>query len=222
MKRRILPFTLLAVSLLSCNQVQLRSDISDFIASFSLVSSLEKYRESRYLLTITSVEGSDTIYQEDNFSFNVKDDENITYKFTSVKKKNGEVLSSINEEIKKSGDEYYYYKNDEDPIEKTVSEIKNDYIKKFFYKNSSLDIYTQGMYIADWLKSVIVDIQDCVTINQEKRQLTYNKPRELKDNELDFEEIMVVDSLGMIVTTDIVLYHPQATRTTHIEVYNFE
>lgn len=222
MKRRILPFTLLAVSLLSCNQVQLRSDISDFIASFSLVSSLEKYRESRYLLTITSVEGSDTIYQEDNFSFNVKDDENITYKFTSVKKKNGEVLSSINEEIKKSGDEYYYYKNDEDPIEKTVSEIKNDYIKKFFYKDSSLDIYTQGMYIADWLKSVIVDIQDCVTINQEKHQLTYNKPRELKDNELDFEEIMVVDSLGMIVTTDIVLYHPQATRTTHIEVYNFE
>ena len=222
MKRRILPFTLLAVSLLSCNQVQLRSDISDFIASFSLVSSLEKYRESRYLLTITSVEGSDTIYQEDNFSFNVKDDENITYKFTSVKKKNGEVLSSINEEIKKSGDEYYYYKNDEDPIEKTVSEIKNDYIKKFFYKDSSLDIYTQGMYIADWLKSVIVDIQDCVTIDQEKHQLTYNKPRELKDNELDFEEIMVVDSLGMIVTTDIVLYHPQATRTTHIEVYNFE
>lgn len=222
MKRRILPFTLLAVSLLSCNQVQLRSDISDFIASFSLVSSLEKYRESRYLLTITSVEGSDTIYQEDNFSFNVKDDENITYKFTSVKKKNGEVLSSINEEIKKSGDEYYYYKNDEDPIEKTVSEIKNDYIKKFFYKDSSLDIYTQGMYIADWLKSVIVNIQDCVTIDQEKHQLTYNKPRELKDNELDFEEIMVVDSLGMIVTTDIVLYHPQATRTTHIEVYNFE
>lgn len=222
MKRRILPFTLLAVSLLSCNQVQLRSDISDFIASFSLVSSLEKYRDSRYLLTITSVEGSDTIYQEDNFSFNVKDDENITYKFSSVKKKNGEVLSSINEEIKKSGDEYYYYKNDEDPIEKTVSEIKNDYIKKFFYKDSSLDIYTQGMYIADWLKSVIVDIQDCVTIDQEKHQLTYNKPRELKDNELDFEEIMVVDSLGMIVTTDIVLYHPQATRTTHIEVYNFE
>lgn len=222
MKRRILPFTLLAVSLLSCNQVQLRSDISVFIASFSLASSLEKYRESRYLLTITSVEGSDTIYQEDNFSFNVKDDENITYKFTSVKKKNGEVLSSINEEIKKSGDEYYYYKNDDDPIEKTVSEIKNDYIKKFFYKDSSLDIYTQGMYIADWLKSVIVDIQDCVTIDQEKRQLTYNKPRELKDNELDFEEIMVVDSLGMIVTTDIVLYHPQATRTTHIEVYNFE
>ncbi len=222
MKRRILPFTLLAVSLLSCNQVQLRSDISDFIASFSLVSSLEKYRESRYLLTITSVEGSDTIYQEDNFSFNVKDDENITYKFTSVKKKNGEVLSSINEEIKKSGDEYYYYKNDEDPIEKTVSEIKNDYIKKFFYKDSSLDIYTQGMYIADWLKSVIVNIQDCVTIDQEKHQLTYNKPRELKDNELDFEEIMVVDSLGMIVTTDIVLYHPQATRTTHIEVYNYE
>lgn len=222
MKRRILPFTLLAVSLLSCNQVQLRSDISDFIASFSLVSSLEKYRESKYLLTITSVEGSDTIYQEDNFSFNVKDDENITYKFTSVKKKNGEVLSSINEEIKKSGDEYYYYKNDEEPIEKTVSEIKNDYIKKFFYKDSSLDIYTQGMYIADWLKSVIVNIQDCVTIDQEKHQLTYNKPRELKDNELDFEEIMVVDSLGMIVTTDIVLYHPQATRTTHIEVYNFE
>lgn len=222
MKRRILPFTLLAVSLLSCNQVQLRSDISDFIASFSLASSLEKYRESRYLLTITSVEGSDTIYQEDNFSFNVKDDENITYKFTSVKKKNGEVFSSITEEIKKSGDEYYYYKNDEDPIEKTVSEIKNDYIKKFFYKDSSLDIYTQGMYIADWLKSVIVDIQDCVTIDQEKHQLTYNKPRELKDNELDFEEIMVVDSLGMIVTTDIVLYHPQATRTTHIEVYNFE
>ena len=222
MKRRILPFTLLAVSLLSCNQVQLRSDISDFIASFSLASSLEKYRESRYLLTITSVEGSDTIYQEDNFSFNVKDDENITYKFTSVKKKNGEVLSSINEEIKKSGDEYYYYKNDEDPIEKTVSEIKNDYIKKFFYKDSSLEIYTQGMYIADWLKSVIVDIQDCVTIDQEKHQLTYNKPRELKDNELDFEENMVVDSLGMIVTTDIVLYHPQATRTTHIEVYNFE
>lgn len=222
MKRRILPFTLLAVSLLSCNQVQLRSDISDFIASFSLVASLEKYRESRYLLTITSVEGSDTIYQEDNFSFNVKDDENITYIFTSVKKKNGEVLSSINEEIKKSGDEYYYYKNDEDPIEKTVSEIKNDYIKKFFYKDSSLDIYTQGMYIADWLKSVIVDIQDCVTIDQEKHQLTYNKPRELKDNELDFEEVMVVDSLGMIVTTDIVLYHPQATRTTHIEVYNFE
>lgn len=222
MKRRILPFTLLAVSLLSCNQVQLRSDISDFIASFSLVSSLEKYRESKYLLTITSVEGSDTIYQEDNFSFNVKDDENITYKFSSVKKKNGEVLSSINEEIKKSGDEYYYYKNDEEPIEKTVSEIKNDYIKKFFYKDSSLEIYTQGMYIADWLKSVIVNIQDCVTIDQEKHQLTYNKPRELKDNELDFEEIMVVDSLGMIVTTDIVLYHPQATRTTHIEVYNFE
>ncbi len=222
MKRRILPFTLFAVSLLSCNQVQLRSDISDFIASFSLASSLEKYQESSYLLTITSVEGNDTYYQEDNFSFNVKDVENITYKFTSIKKKNAEVTYSLSEEIKRSGDEYYYYKNDETPVEKTVGEIKNDYIKKFFYKDSSLDVYTQGMYIADWLKSVLTSIQDCVTIDQEKHLLTYNKPRELKDNELDFEEVMVVDKLGMIVTTDIVLYHPEATRTTHIEVHNFE
>ena len=222
MNRRILAYSFIAVLLLSsCNKNQtLRSDISDFIASFSIRKSIDTYLEAGYIRTDESIEDKGTILATETFNFNVKDPDNMTYDFHYVEKLNDVITNEKTEQILKVGESYFYYLNDDDPLQISEESVKNDYIKKFFYKSSIDESYYKGMYAGDMLISVIYDIQDCVTIDIENKLLVYSKPRDLKDSDLDFEQILKVNELGMTVSDDTVIYGPNSTQTTHIEVYN--
>ena len=144
----------------------------------------------------------------------------MTYDFHYVEILNGVITEEKTEQILKNGESYLYYLNSDDPIQISEEAVKNDYIKKFFYKSSIDESYYKGMYAGDMLISVIYDIQDCVTIDTENKLLVYSKPRDLKDSDLDFEQILKVDELGMTVSDDTIIYGPNSTQTTHIEVYN--
>ena len=84
MKRRIIALFLCAIPLLtSCRKTpSLRSDIAQFVASFSLNEARKTYLESGYERVDISYEQDKTIRAIETLDFNIKDLENISYSYS--------------------------------------------------------------------------------------------------------------------------------------------
>ena len=105
MKQRFIALTLSAVSILvSCGkQKELRSDISYFIASFSVAEAMKTYQRADYQRD--DYEGN--VHSIETMSFDVRDLENIEYHYRIEKYVGGEI-DKIDDEILTKEEENYY------------------------------------------------------------------------------------------------------------------
>ncbi len=218
MKRRIFALFITAISLLtSCQKgPSLRSDIAKFIASFSLKDARAVYLEAGSFRT--DLEGD--VYVEERYDFNIKDLSIVSYSYSKKTYRSGVLSEEVIAYTEKVEDKYIYHYSGYEDVTYTAVSIVNNLVTKFFYTASLDEIHQGGMYVGDTLKSVLNQIQDCVSIDEENDLLIYNKPSTIQDTPLEFEQTMVVDSLGMLVSNDAVSTNGTTTRTTHIEVYN--
>ena len=222
MKRRFFTPLLVVISLLtSCNDRTLRSDIKEFIASFSISEARSHYLESGYVEEITSVNQTTTTRVREEFNFNIKDLENITYSHTYVRYDNDELIESHDRRVIKK-EEQYYLVYDEQESEITSQNIISLYITMFFYRSSLEEYYSIGMYIGDTIKTIIYDMQDFVTIDNEANTFTYDIPFGVQKDQAgyDFEEILVVDQYGMVKSCNIRQTNTIVELTKSITVYN--
>ena len=84
MNRRLLILPLVAISLLSsCSKVpDLRSDIAEFITSFSYDSARKNYLEAHYTrVDISHESNGDVLTINTEMSFNMIDMDNLTYEY---------------------------------------------------------------------------------------------------------------------------------------------
>lgn len=168
MKRKIFAISLVAVSLLtSCGRRQLRGDIANYIASFSYERSLETYQEAKYNKETIKVENGVNTRTTEEFYFNKKDANNLQYHKYQKIYENDILTHEYNEDIIKRSEEYYFVK-DEVEVLKTSSECL-DIMNKFFYTTeSSIDSKAYGMYYGDLIYEIIYDVQDFVSIEEDK------------------------------------------------------
>lgn len=195
------------ISLLaSCGETRpLRSDIQEFIASFSIKEARKEYLESNYIRTDLYHEPDQEIKTIMEVSFNIKDQKNATYEYT-YRKYVDDVLDTENSrhtEIHKGESGYIVNK---DGVESTITyeELDQNYVRHFFYRTDVADVHSIGMYMADVLREKLPYIQDYVTVDFEAKTLTYEVPFGVEKNVegYDFNEILVVNSLGMLVSFD--------------------
>lgn len=227
MKRRIFALTLTAISLLSsCSNVpELRSDIAEFITSFSYAEARKKYQEARYIRKDISHEASGEIITiEEEMYINVKDENNLGYDFKYKKFTATQVIEEKHNYVEKNGENYlYHYTGGDSPVTRTAEEIKYPLISGFFYKQEFESIHTLGMYVGDHLLEVLPYIQEYVTINNTDKTLTYDipldAPKDAKD--YNFEELLVVDELGMTMSCDIYQTNGITSLKTSISVTNY-
>ena len=219
MKRRFIAILLPVISLLtSCAKNNVRSDISEFIASFSIDLAKQNYPAASYSREDISIENGVTSKIVTTMSINRQNNDNLAYDYQKITYEGEQENSNIHRYIEKNNDKYFYI-SESDPIEKTSAEV-DALIDNFFYTSSSEGIYTGGMFMGDAFREILPDIQDLVTIDSENKLLVYSYVNPMKDGdkEVTITQTVTLDEYGMLVKEDLQKTSDLGVYETHIEV----
>lgn len=190
------------VLLLSSCAKELRSDIKEFVASFSLSESMSTYKHAGY--TSVKISEVDGVKTEENISlsFNTLDEENLTYSFTKKTKINDGEENIFQKFLTKNDGKYFLNETDKEPVEYSIDQI-NLLVQEFFYKNVMYEgtYHCNGMYYGDLILETIQELQGFVEINQEKEWYIFSHKTSGKVDGKDssVEQYYSVNKLGMLV-----------------------
>ena len=221
--KKLFGLTILPILLLSsCNQRSLRSDIKEFIASFSLNESIETYKEAGYESSETVLINDKLTTVTETMDFNIKDENNITYSYTHKEYENLE-LKVDNYASLTTIDGRYYYKSNSIEKEMTSKEV-TELIRSFFYKtdNGEIQYHNNGCYYGDIVKDSSLAFQDYITIDNEAHLLTVHYEFYDKKDKATIKQNIVVNSLGMLEENHAEIYTDTASSITDIKVYKVE
>ena len=202
MKLRKIVTSLFMVLLLSSCAKELRSDIKEFVASFSLSESMSTYKHAGY--TSVKISEVDGVKTEENISlsFNTLDEENLTYSFTKKTKINDGEENIFQKFLTKNDGKYFLNETDKEPVEYSIDQI-NLLVQEFFYKNVMYEgtYHCNGMYYGDLILETIQELQGFVEINQEKEWYIFSHKTSGKVDGKDssVEQYYSVNKLGMLV-----------------------
>ena len=223
MKLRKLFVVISTVTLLaSCSQNNLRSDIAEFIASFSLEDSIKAYLEAGYIETKIATENDTVTKTVLKFDFNVKDALHPQYKKVTSTFINENLEKEVVEEIKEENDKFYFYQTGEETSEYSLEQV-HSLVEKFFYQKVEYEtIHLYGMYYGDYIKQIVTVLQSLVTIDTERDLYCYSANRTyLNDKNIKVfeEQSYEVNRLGMLTKNDLVRSTDSLSVVTHIETY---
>ena len=216
MKRRYIALLIPTISLLtSCMKSPLRSDIIEFIASFSIELAMQNYTHATYTREDISIENDVTSIIVKEMTIN-RDD--LAYDYIEKTHEEDEETSSVHRYIEKREEKYFYITESEE-TERSKEQV-NDLINNFFYTSSKEGIYTGGMFMGDAFREILPDIQDLVTIDSENKLLVYSYVNKMKDDnkEVVITQTVTLDEYGMLVKEDLEKTSDLGIFKTHIEV----
>lgn len=224
MKKKCLLSLIFVGLLTSCNKVTLRSDIAKFIASFSLENSILEYQEAGYLKVTTAVDNFQTIVITEKFDFNSKDVNHPEYKKEVIRKVNDVTESDLVEYLTDNFDGTFTFHKSDDTIETYSLLQAHQLIEKFFYTKVELDgkYHSGGMYYGDALNNTAKSLQNGITIDQENQILKLDVTQKGYIEEgilVDARIIYNVNSLGMILTNNIIMQNDNIKVTTDLSTY---
>lgn len=202
MKLRKIVTSLLMVLLLGSCAKALRSDIKEFVASFSLSESMSTYKHAGY--TSVKVSEVDGVKTEENISltFNTLDAENLAYTFTKKTKINDGEENIFQKFLTKNDGKYFLNETDKEPVEYSVDQI-NLLVQEFFYKDVLYEgtYHCNGMYYGDLILETVQELQGFVEINQEKQWYIFSHTTSGKVDGKDssVEQYYSVNKVGMLV-----------------------
>ena len=219
MNRRFITIIIPVISLLSaCAKNSLRSDIQEFIASFSIDSAVTNYHSAMYTREDISTENNITSKVVITMSINRQNQEDLAYDYTKITYEDNVEKSNVHRYVVKNNEKYFYVTED-DSSERTKEQV-NDLIDNFFYTSSKEGIYTGGMFMGDAFREIIPDIQDLVTIDSENKLLVYSYVNVMRDEEKEvtITQSVTLDQYGMLVKEDMQKTSDLGAYETHIEV----
>ena len=219
MKRRFIAIIIPVISLLtSCAKNNLRSDIVNFIASFSIDLAIENYPVASYTREDISIENDVTSKVIKKMSINRADKNDLAYDYQEFTYENEIEKSNVHRYIEKN-EEKYFYVTENDSFEKSKSQV-NELIDSFFYTSSTEGIYTGGMFMGDAFREILPEIQDLVNIDSENKLLVYSYVNLMQDEnkEVKIEQTVTLDQYGMLVKEDLKKTSDLGVYETHIEV----
>lgn len=205
MKKKFIVLITIVSLLPACgqNRVKLRSDIEEFIASFSLEKAMETYAKVEFeekTVHHNYKDGGDV--KTDilkTISFDYSDAHNIEYLEKTITKVNDVQTEEKIDHIITNEDKYYLTSGD---ITKEISaDETNNYFVKFFYTTTQNDgrYHSGGMYYGDYLTDISCVLQDYVTIDMENSLYIYDYSFETASKTELRKQKYSVNSIGMIV-----------------------
>ena len=223
MKVRNASLALVALALLtSCKKVQIRSDIANFIASFSLEDSVKAYLEGGYdQVSITTI-GNEVTKEIIHFSFNVKDNTKPEYQKSVTTYKNDVLEKEVKEEIIIIDNKYYFI-DENGQVEYTLEDCHKK-VEKFFYEEESFEgtYHSRGMYRGDYIKQGIEYFQPYATVSEDQSLLTFDIKEESFDEngfKYTLNSVYSVNTLGMLVEQNVTGVKEGTTKTLNLKVY---
>ena len=219
MKRRFAAVLIAVISLLtSCGKNNLRSDITKFIASFSITNAVENYPKGSYERVDISEENGSIFKVVTTLKMNRENAENLVYDSLKISYENDVQTTCIHHFVERKEDKYFYLDGVSE-VEKSSEEVIS-LTNEFFYTSSTEGIYTGGMFMGDAFREILPNIQDNVTIDSENKLLVYSYVNHMKEKnkEVTITQTMVIDEYGMLVKDDMVKVSEQGKFETHIVV----
>ena len=219
MKRRFVAIIIPVISLLTaCARSNIRSDIKEFIASFSIDLAVENYQVASYSREDISIENEVTSKIVTTMSIDRKNKDNLAYDYQTITYENNDVKNQEHRYIEKNNEKYFYY-TEEGNYEQTSEQV-DSLINGFFYTSSKEGIYTGGMFMGDAFREILPNIQDLVTIDSENKLLVYSYVNVMneKNKEVRIEQTVTLDEYGMLVKEDMKKTSDLGVYETHIEV----
>lgn len=197
-KLYILPLLALLSSCVS--SIPLRSDIREFIASFSLEESINTYLEGGY-------DRHEIVYRDNvktetyiEVDFNIKNVNHPTYTYVETIYKDDALDRTTNRQLVYE-DEKIFYESEEGKTEYNLSQCRK-LINTFFYTQTSIDgmYHSNGMYFGDYLVEMSRDIQNFVTINSDKTKYIFHREHTGMENGVSatIKQDYSVNTLGML------------------------
>ena len=219
MKRRFIITLIPVISLLTaCAKNNVRSDILNFIASFSIELATENYPVASYSREDISIENDVTSKILTTMSIDRENQEELAYDYRITTYENNVEKTNYHRYIEKRENQYFYI-TENNSAEKSKEEV-NKLINTFFYTSTTEGIYTGGMFMGDAFREIIPDIQDLVTIDSENKLLVYSYVNIMNDDnkEVKIEQTVTLDQYGMLVKEDMKKTSDLGVFETHISV----
>ena len=203
MKLRYLAASLLTMSLLSsCAKKELRSDIKDFVASFSLSESMLAYKHAGYTSEKESFIDGVKTNENTTLNFNILDEENPEYHLKTITKTNDEDEKVYEKFLSKNEEKIYLNETEKEPVEYSINDVKL-LVQDFFFTEVLLEgtYHCYGMYYGDLVLETARDFQEFVTIDQENElyELHYFTKGKGNGKPSTLEQYYSVNKLGMLV-----------------------
>ena len=203
MKLRFIASSLLLMSLLSsCGQKELRSDIKDFVASFSLSEAMSNYKHAGYNNDKVTFKDGTKTEEKVTLEFNILDEENPSYNLTKKTKINDEEETIYQKYLTKDENKFFIYETSVDPYECSINDVKN-LIRNFFYTKVMYEgtYHSDGMYYGDLVLETVRELQEFVTIdgNNSLYEFYHYTEGKVEGKDAKIEQYYSVNKQGMLV-----------------------
>lgn len=186
----------------ACSKVNIRSDIKDFVASFSLVDSIATYKEAGYVSVTHTFKNNTLTVENITLNFNIKDIDNPLYEYTKSTKV-GDEEEKISRKFLEKVDEKIYFVEDESRKEILSEQEIIDIIQPFFFASYDAEsrYHSEGMYYGDLVLATVKDLQGYVTISEDKSlyEFDYSITQKVDAGDYTVHTYYSVNKLGMMV-----------------------
>ena len=223
MKRRLFALLLASTLLTSCANNGLRSDIAEFIASFSLDSCYEEYRHATYERKMTMVEGETSTITVEVFTFDNTIGEHPQYEKSKVEYVNGQKTYNYLQYLSEEDNIFYLNTIENDHEEKVAKSLEDchEIVKNFFFTQTEIDgsVHLRGMYYGDYIKQTATAYQNYVTISDDLYvfEANYNKTISEGNYVATYQKYRV-NSFGMLVDNYLTQVNDEKSIITEINV----
>ena len=203
MKRRVFLLLLLPlVCVTSCKQKELRKDIADFIANFSLEAAVQAYKVVEMNKVLTVNDGNKITVTNEKISFDVSDINTPQYTHTTEVYENETLIKTSMESLVYENDELYYQVADKKYA--YTLEQGHSLIEKFFYTETALDgsYHNGGYYYGDVIAHSCYDYQNQITIDQENNLFIQEGSTTSSSDGVNVKRTskVIVDKVGMLIS----------------------
>ena len=191
------------VSLLSsCKQKELRSDIKEFVASFSLSEAMSTYKHAGYTDEKETFKDGVKTIEKVTLEFDISDIENPLYNYQKITKINEEEETTYNKYLMKEENKIFLVETDKEKVEYSTSQISL-LIQDFFYTKTMYEgsYHCNGMYYGDLIVETVRDLQEFVTIDGTNSLyiFSYSTSGKVEGKSAKVDQYYSVNKLGMLV-----------------------
>ena len=199
--RKLTPFLTVVLLLSSCGK-GLRSDIKEFVTSFSLSESMSTYKHAGYTSLKESVLNGTKTEENITLSFNTLDEENIAYEYVKKTKINDGEENIFKKFLTQNEGKYFLNETNKDPVEYSLTDISK-LVQDFFYTTVMYEgtYHANGMYYGDLVQETVQELQGFVEIDTENEwYIFYHKTSGKVDGvDSSVEQYYSVNKFGMLV-----------------------
>lgn len=225
MNKIVFFFALFSVSLVSCNNIELREEIENYFEKVNFDSAKKNTKTIKLTSSFEVKENNEiTSYRYTNLEASLEEENyyyNIHEQYLGIYAEGG-TNDAIKEIYFDSTDgNYHMYENYDNKINENIVDVSyvEETLTKIFYSSDNSGLKTGGLFYGDDIKQ-LYRLQDFMSVNEKTNELTLTIENFVTDDVTN-SYTYTLNQYGMLLSYNLVSYNSLKTLTGNIQVsYN--